>query len=108
MPKVMITFHRVAEWFLAPLVDKWRGLSLTRLIAIFCCIAVGNDTFVQGHTLDWVDFAVLALAVAAAFGKLTYQAFLQRLTIGVSGSQRITETFTQHEWTTGDPDKGLL
>lgn len=79
------------RWLVAPLVDGWQGLSLTRLVACFCCLVVAQDTIIRGHVNDWVDFAILALAVATAFGKMTYTAFLQRLTIGVAGIQTKTE-----------------
>ena len=81
----------------APFVDHWRGLSLTRLIAVFCCVAVGNDAFVNKHRLDWIDLCILVLAAGVAFGKMTYEAFLQRLTMGIGTRSTSTTTTTSSE-----------
>jgi hypothetical protein len=80
---------------LAPLVDGWRGLSLTRLIAVFCCAIVWHEVVRDGKPLSWTDFCVLALAVGTAFGKMTYEAFLQRMTIAVGHTSSTTTTHTE-------------
>lgn len=67
------------KWTLAPLVDHWKGLSLTRFIAIFCCVVVGHEIFVHEHGLTWVDFWLIIAAIGTAFGKMTFEAVLQRI-----------------------------
>lgn len=74
----------------APLVDSWTGLSLTRFLAIYFCVLVGQDTVIQKHGLDWVDFCILLLAAAVAFGKHMLERFLGRVSIGVAGQQTQT------------------
>lgn len=88
-------------WLMAPLVDGWRGLSLTRLVAVFCCIIVWHEVVMDRKALSWVDFCVLALAVATAFGKLSYDAFLQRLTMGITSTSSTTTTTTKSAENTG-------
>jgi len=98
-PREMAGFRRASDlawyWQLihflgAPLVDHWRGLSLTRAIAVFCAVCVGHEVFVRKLALTWIDFSILVLAVGTAFGKMTYEAFLKRLTLGVAGAQTQT------------------
>lgn len=79
----------------APLVDHWRGISLTRLIAAFCCVVVGHEVLAHEGSLSWVDFCVLVLAVGTAFGKMGYEAFLRRITLGVGSSSSTTTTRTE-------------
>jgi hypothetical protein len=80
----------------APLVDHWRGLSLMRFIAVYCCVVVGQDVAVYHNRPSWTDFCILVLAGGIALGKLGYTAFLQRVTIGV-GSSSTTTTTTHSE-----------
>ena len=78
------------QWTLAPLVDQWHGLSLTRFISIFCCVIVGHEIFVHEHGLTGVDFWLIIAAIGTAFGKMTFEAVLQRLGLQ-SKSLDITE-----------------
>lgn len=81
----------VWQWVMAPLVDGWKGLSLTRFIAIFGCVVVGHEIFLHEKSLSWVDFWTLVLSTATAFGKMAFQAFLQRIGLR-SESQDRTES----------------
>jgi len=81
------------KWTLAPLVDGWHGLSLTRFIAIFCCVVVGHEVFVHDKPLAWVDFWLIVAAIGTAFGKMTFEAFLRR--IGLKASTQDTRIDTR-------------
>lgn len=97
-------YWQLTHFLGAPIVDHWRGISLTRLIAAFCCLAVAQDTFIHAKQLSWVDFCVLALSVATAFGRWTYEAFLKRLTMGVNTSSSSTTTTTATEVTASNTE----
>lgn len=84
---------RVFMWALAPLVENWRGLSLTRFIAVFLCILVGHEVVVHERALTGVDLWVLMLAVATAFGKKVFVLFLSRAKL-TSGT--LDAAVTQH------------
>lgn len=56
--------------------------------------------------LTWVDFCVLALAVGTAFGKMTYEAFLQRLTMGVTTTSTSSHTVTTDTTANSEGDRG--
>ncbi len=72
-------------WLLAPLVENWRGLSLTRFLAIACYAFVGYEVWVHERPLSWVDLTVLTLGVATAFGKKAFLAWIARTTTNVVG-----------------------
>jgi hypothetical protein len=70
-----VTWH----WVCAPLVDHWKGLSLTRFIAIFCCGVVYHECVIHENPLDWVDVVILTLAIVTTFGKSAFLALSQRV-----------------------------
>lgn len=79
---------RVLLWFVAPLDDRLRGLSLTRILAVLCFVYVGHSVW-EERALSWVDFWVLALGICTAYGKKVLLAFLQRIGLR-SVSQDVT------------------
>ena len=101
---------RIFMWALAPLVERWRGLSLTRFIAVFICVLVGHEVFVHERALSGVDIWALVLAIATAFGKKVFVAFLNRSqwTSATLTTSTIGGTFRPHEWAHGDPDEGVV
>ena len=70
---------RAFQWLLAPVTEDWHGLSLTRFIAAFCCLLVWHDVVLHERTLTYVHLWVLVAAIATAFGKKVFGAFLQRI-----------------------------
>lgn len=69
---------RFLLWFVAPLDDRLRGLSLTRILATACFVFVGHSVW-EERALSWVDFWVLVLGICTAYGKKMLLAFLQRI-----------------------------
>lgn len=82
---------RVGAWLLAPLDDALHGLSLTRLLAMACFVYVGHEVFVHEKAITWVDYAVMMLGIAAAFGKTVVLALIQRSQLHIAGKE-IRET----------------
>lgn len=87
-------------WFVAPLDDRIRGLSLTRLLAVACFffvwheIEVGHEIALKNNVpvrLSWIDYATFLLGVAAAFGKSVVLALINRNQVNVDGKE-IRET----------------
>lgn len=78
---------RVLFWFLAIFSDSWHGLSLTRLLVLYCGTLVGHEVFVHERALSWVDFSLLVMSFAAAFGKKAFLAYLSRTQTTVQGQQ---------------------
>ena len=98
-PRFTGEWHRAADqrwWWklthflLAPLVDSWAGLSLTRFLAIFCCVLVGHNVLWHDRALTWIDFWLIVAAISAAFGKALWLAFLARMT----NTTTVTDTVT--------------
>lgn len=75
----MKVFLSILCWFVAPLDDRLRGLSLTRLLAISCFVFVAHEVLWHEEGLSWVDFWVLTLGICTAYGKKVLLAFLQRV-----------------------------
>lgn len=69
---------RFLLWWVAPLDDRLRGLSLTRILAAACFVFVGHSVY-EERALSWVDFWVLVLGTCSAYGKKMLFAFLQRI-----------------------------
>lgn len=78
----------VVRWLLAPLDDRLRGLSLTRILAVLCFVFVGHSVWHE-RALTWIDFWVLALGIATAYGKKVLLAFFSRI-----GLSRVTPSVT--------------
>lgn len=74
---------RFALWFVAPLDERLRGLSLVRLMAATCFVFVAHEVFAHEKSLTWVDYAVLVLGVACAFGKKMVYALIQRSQVSI-------------------------
>ncbi len=68
---------RFCLWFVAPLDERLRGLSLTRLLAMACFVFVGHTVW-EEQRLSWVDYSTLLLGVCAAFGKKLVYALVSR------------------------------
>lgn len=79
------------RFFLAPLVDGYHGLSLTRLLAVATMAVVWMTAFHE-HTLTWVMFWMVLASLAAAFGKGVFVKLLGDVKLGVSGSEAIART----------------
>ena len=75
----MKTLLSILKWGIAPLDDRLRGLSLTRLLAIACFVFVAHEVLWHEEGLSWVDFWVLTLGICTAYGKKVLLAFLQRV-----------------------------
>ena len=75
----MKTLLGILKWGIAPLDDRLRGLSLTRLLAIACFVFVAHGAIQHEQGLSWVDFWVLTLGICTAYGKKVLLAFLQRV-----------------------------
>lgn len=83
--------RRAWEFVMAPVVDDYRGLSLTRFIAVALIVMVGHEVFVHERALTWIDFWVALAAIATAFGKSAFTLFLHRVGLA-SASQDVTQT----------------
>ena len=64
------------KFVLAPVVDSWRGISMTRLLAASCLLLALREQAAHGLTANVVW--LMALAIAAAFGKATFTAIASR------------------------------
>ena len=82
--------ERAFCWLLAPFVENWRGLSLTRFLAVACFAFVAHTVWHE-ERLSWVDFSILTLGVATAFGKKAFLAWVERTQTKVEGKD-IRET----------------
>lgn len=77
----------VVEFVLAPIVDHWIGISLTRLIAMLVVFIVYEQTVGLQMPFTWVHFWAVLAAVSAAFGKTVWVDFLKRNKNETAGSQ---------------------
>lgn len=87
-PGSLNLLHRAWIWTLAPLVEKWHGLSLSRFLAVYVAI-VANDIahdWIQkcvekGTPLGWAFvgfvFGMMFLAAMLAFGAKHFDKFLE-------------------------------
>lgn len=75
---------------MAPVVDDYKGLSLTRFIAVALIVMVGHEVFVHEKGLTWIDFWVALAAIATAFGKSVFTILLSRVGLQ-SQSRDVTE-----------------
>lgn len=75
----MKVFLSILCWFVAPLDDRLRGLSLTRLLAIGCFVFVAHSIFWHEEELTYVHLWILMLGICTAYGKKVLLAFLQRV-----------------------------
>lgn len=82
---------RFLLWFVAPLDDRLRGLSLARILAVACFVYVGHEVFIHEKGLTWVDAYVMTLGLASAFGQKMLLAFINRNSFAVDGKE-IRET----------------
>jgi len=81
-------------WLLAPLVDRWHGLSLTRFLAIYFALLCGH-TIEQTHSVS-INVLWLALAtIATAFGKSTFTFLLARMEHKASVSEVTVHTIQE-------------
>ncbi len=92
-------YTRVLRFLLAPLVDNYQGLSLTRVLALGGFVVICFVIIVT-RLVTWTDFWGLVACLSAAFGKGIWTRFLDKVRLGVSGAQvqtdtRITETKTE-------------
>lgn len=71
---------RLVRWFLAPFVDGWEGLSLTRFLAIYFAVVVGH-AIEAGHAISGNTVWLAIAAAAIAFGKSTFTFFLRRVSL---------------------------
>lgn len=83
-------YRRVWEFSMAPVVDDYRGLSLTRIIAVFLMVLIGHEVFVHEQGLTWIDFWIALAAIATAFGKSVFTFLLTRVSLR-SESRDITQ-----------------
>ena len=93
---------RFAHFMLAPLVDDWRGLSLTRFVAIALIIILWH-AIEGGHIISGNQVWFAVLAVSTAFGKASFelllarQNFTQTSTTDVKADlSKIVSTVTEH------------
>src|SRR3954463_91783 len=75
-----LAFHvRAWQFWLAPFVDRYVGVSITRLIALYFAYLVGLSIRLSHGTVGanalWLGLA----SIAAAFGKSTFTFLLQRM-----------------------------
>lgn len=73
--------HRVKRfllWFVAPLDERLRGLSLVRVLAVGCFAIVYYDVIINARALSWVHFWILMAGLSAAFGKKVFLFLLSR------------------------------
>ncbi len=86
-------FHRDADrplhvrflhfWF-APWVDHWRGLSLTRFIAVVLTVAAVHGSLIHEQPITGMDVTMATLAVCTALGGKYILAFLNRTSVNLS------------------------
>lgn len=74
-------YRRTWEFWWAILVDDYKGISLTRIIAAFIMVLVGHEVFVHEKGLTWIDFWMTLAAVATAFGKSVFTFLLTRVSL---------------------------
>lgn len=82
-------YVRVWRWLMAPLVDRWEGLSLTRFLAIGIFVLVWHAVE-DRHNMSATTVSLLFLAVATAFGKATFTMLAQRTSI--TATSTVTDT----------------
>lgn len=66
------------EFWMAPFVDKYNGLSLNRFLAILFAIAATHGRLAHDSPLTGWDNTMATIAGALAFGKDTFLAYLNR------------------------------
>ena len=72
------TTRHIWHFFLAPLVDHYRGISAVRLVIIVGLIWVTHETVIHERPLNWIHFWIFVACLAAAFGMKAFMAFLDR------------------------------
>lgn len=109
-------YWRLIHFFLAPWVDGWVGLSLTRLLAtVFAKLCY--DVSVEAKHISASAVTLAIFAIATAFGKQMFAEALKRWKGSSASEQRdekvdVTETihvFTQesdHSFAIADPANG--
>lgn len=80
---------RFLLWFVAPLDDRYKGLSLARLLSIWCFLMV-QDVVEKTHTIRGWDYAVLLLGAALWVGKKGVLVLLAKQQTKVEGKD-VTE-----------------
>lgn len=85
---------RALRFVLAPFVDHWSGLSLTRLLATGFGVAVIAFVW-QTRTIPAGAVSLAVFALAAAFGRTVFTAALARWTATASVTQTDTAAVTR-------------
>lgn len=89
---------RLTKWALAPAVDHWTGISLSRLVTMYFAYRVGV-TIAPGTAIT-TNQAMLALGIiAASFGKSTLQFFLQRTQFKATAVDTVTTAIRESRMT---------
>lgn len=83
------------QFWLAPLVDHYQGLSITRLIAVFFAGLVGLSIYLQGGVVGanalWLGLA----SISAAFGKSTFTFLLTKAQLASQTTQSTVTTVSK-------------
>lgn len=66
------------RFYMAPLCDSYRGLSLNRFLAVLFGVASTHNVFVHDKALTAGDVAMATVAGALALGKDAFIAFVNR------------------------------
>jgi hypothetical protein len=69
---------RAFRWWLAPLVDKWDGLSLNRFIAIIITLATSHKPLFHEGDVTAADNCAFVIAGSLAWGKDMWLAYIER------------------------------
>lgn len=87
--------RRTWEFWLAPLVDHYQGISITRVIALFFAGMVGVSIVMQhgeiGANTLWLGLA----AISAAFGKSTFTFLLSKAQLASATVQQTVTTVSR-------------
>lgn len=81
---------RFLLWFVAPLDDRLRGLSMARLLSFWCFGLVTHSVWHERAISGW-DYATLVLGAALWVGKKAVLALIYRNKMSVDGKE-IRET----------------
>ncbi len=103
----MSPLRRAVRWCLAPLVDEWSGLSMTRLLAVGGFLLAAESVLREKPIAQGALWFYLA-AVAAAFGKSTFTLLLQRTqltaTLQDTRTTTVTHAITERRASADHPD----
>lgn len=78
--------RRAWEFLLAPFVDSYVGISITRLLAIFYALLIWHAVE-NAHVINNSALTLAIVTLAAAFGKSTFTFFLRRAEFKQSSTQ---------------------